>query len=87
MLKEEVMSMLLESEKPMMEKFDVIDKIERLGISHYFEDKIEHQLQELFDTYPNFQEHPECDLLTAALQFRLFRQHGFNISCGTQLSC
>nr|XP_027083589.1 viridiflorene synthase-like [Coffea arabica]XP_027102276.1 viridiflorene synthase-like [Coffea arabica] len=82
MLKEEVMSMLLETEKPMMEKFDVIDKIERLGISHYFEDKIEHQLQELFDTYPNFQEHPECDLLTAALQFRLFRQHGFNISCG-----
>lgn len=86
MLKEEV-SRLLAIEKPMMEKFNLIDNIERLGISYHFGDKIEDQLQEYYDAYTNFEKHAECDLSIAALQFRLFRQHGFNISCGTLLSC
>ncbi|CDP18842.1 unnamed protein product [Coffea canephora] len=81
MLKEEV-SRLLAIEKPMMEKFNLIDNIERLGISYHFGDKIEDQLQEYYDACTNFEKHAECDLSIAALQFRLFRQHGFNISCG-----
>ncbi|KAL3500740.1 hypothetical protein ACH5RR_039833 [Cinchona calisaya] len=82
MLKEEVTRMLLATEKSMMEKFELIDKIERLGISYHFENEIEDQLQELFNLCANFEEYPNYDLYSAALQFRQFRQHGFNISCG-----
>ncbi|CDP07835.1 unnamed protein product [Coffea canephora] len=82
MLKAEVNSMLLATGKTMMERFDFIDKIERLGVSHHFDIEIENQLQEFFNVYTNFGEYSAYDLSSAALQFRLFRQHGFNVSCG-----
>ncbi|XP_027083600.2 sesquiterpene synthase 31-like [Coffea arabica] len=82
MLKAEVNSMLLATGKTVMERFDFIDKIERLGVSHHFDIEIENQIQEFFDVYTNFGEYSAYDLSSAALQFRLFRQHGFNVSCG-----
>ncbi|XP_071917178.1 vetispiradiene synthase 1-like [Coffea arabica] len=81
-LKVEVMSMLLATGTTMMQKLDFIDKIERLGISYHFEDEIQNQLEQLFNLSTNLGRHLEYDLSTAALQFRLFRQYGFNISCG-----
>ncbi|XP_071918653.1 viridiflorene synthase-like [Coffea arabica] len=81
-LKAEVASMVLATGKTMTERFDFIDKIERLGVSHHFDIEIENQLQEFFNVYANFGEYSAYDLSSAALQFRLFRQHGFNISCG-----
>ncbi|XP_027182158.1 viridiflorene synthase-like [Coffea eugenioides] len=82
MLKAEVNSTLLATGKTMMERFDFIDKIERLGVPHHFDIEIENQLQEFFNVYTNFGEYSAYDLSSAALQFRLFRQHGFNVSCG-----
>nr|XP_027082440.1 vetispiradiene synthase 1-like [Coffea arabica] len=74
--------MLLATGTTMMQKLDFIDKIERLGISYHFEDEIQNQLEQLFNLSTNLGRHLEYDLSTAALQFRLFRQYGFNISCG-----
>ncbi|XP_027182188.1 viridiflorene synthase-like [Coffea eugenioides] len=81
MLKAEVMSMLLATSKTMMEKLNFINQIERLGILHHFEDEIENQLQQFFNLCTNLGEHQEYDLSAVGLQFRLFRQHGYNISC------
>ncbi|XP_071917176.1 5-epi-aristolochene synthase-like [Coffea arabica] len=77
-----MMSMLLATGTTMMQKLDFIDKIERLGISYHFEDEIQNQLEQLFNLSTNLGRYLEYDLSTAALQFRLFRQYGFNISCG-----
>lgn len=85
-LKVEMMSMLLATGTTMMQKLDFIDKIERLGISYHFEDEIQNQLEQLFNLSTNLGRYLEYDLSTAALQFRLFRQYGFNISCGIQFA-
>lgn len=80
-LKEEVRSMLVAKEATITEKLHLIDTIERLGISYHFEEEIAKQLEEILNVYADIEEYPELyDLFTAALHFRLFRQHGFNIS-------
>ncbi|KAA8525635.1 hypothetical protein F0562_007483 [Nyssa sinensis] len=76
-LKEEVRSMLMEAESTAAEKINLIDTIERLGVSYHFEKEIEEQLKQIF----NSQDAEDYDLFKMALHFRLFRQHGYNISC------
>ncbi|KAL3528228.1 hypothetical protein ACH5RR_012884 [Cinchona calisaya] len=83
MLKEDVRGMLMAKEITTTEKLHLIDTIERLGISYHFEVEIEEQLEEIFNVQSKIEGHPQADdLFTAALHFRLMRQHGFNISCG-----
>ncbi|XP_027182173.1 viridiflorene synthase-like [Coffea eugenioides] len=81
LLSEEVRRMLLSTENNVMDQLDLIDKVERLGISYHFDNEIEEQLQKIFDECANFEKYQNFDLSTVALQFRLLRQHGFNISC------
>ena len=75
--------MLLSTENNVIDQLDLIDKVERLGISFHFDNEIEEQLQKILDECANFEKYQNFDLSTVALQFRLLRQHGFNISCGT----
>ncbi|CDP10867.1 unnamed protein product [Coffea canephora] len=77
-------SMLTATHCSITEKLKLIDKLERLGISYHFEEEIEHQLEEIFKLSTNYEEEylHSYDLFTAALHFRLLRQHHFNISCG-----
>ncbi|KAI3449958.1 hypothetical protein Pfo_006623 [Paulownia fortunei] len=49
----------------------------RLGVAYHFEQEIEEQLQEIF----KFHSEEDYDLFTAALQFRLLRQHRHYVSC------
>ncbi|CAN1190408.1 Sesquiterpene synthase 2 [Linum perenne] len=59
----------------LFEMLNLINVIERLGIDYHFEVEIELFLQQLYA------EHNSVDnLRTAALSFRLLRQHGYNIS-------
>lgn len=69
------------------QKLDLIQDIQRLGVSHHFENETEELLQQIHNsshdsTEPGDQE-TDNELYTAALQFRLLRQQGYNISCGT----
>ncbi|XP_031102456.1 vetispiradiene synthase 3-like [Ipomoea triloba] len=57
------------------QKLKFIDLLERLGIAYHFEKEIDHQLQHIY-THPVHLN----DLETVALQFRLMRQHGYDIS-------
>lgn len=58
---------------------NLVDLIQRLGVSYHFENEITEALQQSFmddsGTYDD-------ELHNVALRFRLLRQQGFNVSCG-----
>lgn len=79
-MKEEVKHMIISTTgNDTTEKICLIDTLERLGISYHFEEEIEVQISKLFNLNV-IQE--EDDLYSVSLYFRLFRQHGYPISCG-----
>ncbi|TQD91283.1 hypothetical protein C1H46_023127 [Malus baccata] len=75
-LKEEVRSMLMTSPENVSQKLNLIDDIQRLGVSYHFGNEIEEILQKIHKSSYNLD-----DLYTVALRFRLLRQQGFNVSC------
>ncbi|CAI9102855.1 OLC1v1001209C1 [Oldenlandia corymbosa var. corymbosa] len=85
LLKEEVKVMINDASSKVEEKLKLIDTVERIGISYHFGREIEIQLKKILaHRQANYEEEfsSSYDLFTAALHFRLFRQRGFNISCG-----
>uniref|UniRef100_M1BK52 Vetispiradiene synthase n=1 Tax=Solanum tuberosum TaxID=4113 RepID=M1BK52_SOLTU len=72
-LKEQTRSILM-SGKTLAEKLNLFDIVERLGIACHFEKQIDDNID------PNFEAHEYNDLCISSLQFRLLRQHGYNIS-------
>ncbi|KAL2466529.1 Alpha-humulene/(-)-(E)-beta-caryophyllene synthase [Abeliophyllum distichum] len=80
-LKNEVRSMLKAPGKDMVEMMNLIETLERLGVSYHFDDEIEELLERFFNLNSNYA-NEAYDLYTVALHFRLFRQHGYRISCG-----
>ncbi|KAG6389531.1 hypothetical protein SASPL_151002 [Salvia splendens] len=79
-LKMRVRKMIVATETSMTEKLNLIDSVERLGISYHFEKEIEEQIQIFHNSYLEIME--SDDLHFVALCFRLLRQHGCNISTG-----
>ncbi|XP_068340125.1 (-)-germacrene D synthase-like [Pyrus communis] len=75
-LKEEVRRMLTTSPENVSQKLNLIDDIQRLGVSYHFGNEIEESLQKIHKSSYDLD-----DLYTAALRFRLLRQQGYNISC------
>lgn len=80
-LKNEVRSMLTVQGKDMVETMNLIDTLERLGVSYHFEEEIDELLERFFNLNTNYADEA-YDLYTVALHFRLLRQHGYRISCG-----
>ncbi|KAL9275713.1 Valerianol synthase TPS1G-like protein [Drosera capensis] len=69
-----------------VEKMRLIDAVERLGISYHYEKEIEELLPKIFEAYAHdgfhdLEDSDHTDLYTTALVFRVFRQHGYKISC------
>ena len=63
------------------EKLNLIDVVQRLGLSYHFERETEQALQHIYD-----QDHDQDgDLYDVALRFWLLRQHGYNVSSGNYL--
>lgn len=56
----------------------LVDTIQRLGISHQFED----ELELILDRNPSAAQGDEDDLFSTALRFRLLRQRGYNVDTG-----
>ncbi|KAB2610037.1 (-)-germacrene D synthase-like [Pyrus ussuriensis x Pyrus communis] len=75
-LKEEVRRMLMTSPENVSKKLNLIDDIQRLGVSYHFGNEIEEILQKIHESSYDLD-----DLCTAALRFRLLRQQGYNVSC------
>ncbi|XP_047339819.1 terpene synthase 10-like [Impatiens glandulifera] len=77
-LKEEVKIMMLEKMETPFEKLEFIDTIERLGVSYHFDKEIESCLDAIYNETNWSNE--VVDLNETSLRFRLFRQHGYNVS-------
>ncbi|KAK3195387.1 hypothetical protein Dsin_026697 [Dipteronia sinensis] len=81
-LKEQVRKELSAAVNNSLQKpqLDLIDAIERQGVGYHFETEIQQVLQHLYNTYNVIDAHDQYDLHTAALCFRLLRQHGHHVS-------
>ena len=82
-LKEKVRMMLVSPIDNLSEKLNLIDSIQRLGVSYHFENEINEVLQQIYNisTSNDFITH-DSDLHSHSLLFRLFRQHGYRVSSG-----
>nr|Q2XSC5.1 RecName: Full=R-linalool synthase; Short=LaLINS [Lavandula angustifolia]ABB73045.1 linalool synthase [Lavandula angustifolia] len=65
-----------------VQQLELIDDSQNLGLSYYFQDKIKHILNLIYNDHKYFydSEAEGMDLYFTALGFRLFRQHGFKVS-------
>lgn len=79
LLKDEVKTKLTNPERNMVDTMNLIDALERLGISYHFEDEIEYKLERYFGLNTNYEDE-NYDLSTVSLHFRLFRQHGLQLT-------
>ncbi|XP_062162911.1 (-)-germacrene D synthase-like [Alnus glutinosa] len=81
-LKEKVRTMLITPSENPSQKLNLIDAVQRLGVSYHFENEIQEILQHSHKTLHDLNDHENNDdLYTIDLQFRLLRQQGYYISC------
>ncbi|KAJ1376771.1 Terpenoid cyclases/protein prenyltransferase alpha-alpha toroid [Sesbania bispinosa] len=81
MQKEELKKIFLSSSNHISQNLNVIDSLQRLGISYHFEREIDEALEQIHHTFTNNNVNiEECDLHYLALLFRLLRQKGYHIS-------
>ncbi|KAK4492380.1 hypothetical protein RD792_003185 [Penstemon davidsonii] len=73
-LKEEVKIILLEKTNDILDQIEIINILERLGISYHFTEHIDKILEDLFNMVDEMK---FMDLNATSLSFRLLRQHGF----------
>ena len=78
-LKGNVIGMLNDVAKPNLDRLELIDDLQRLGLGYHFEQEIKSALTKIYED-PSYETLERNDLHAAALRFRLLRQHGFNIS-------
>lgn len=79
-LKESVKKMILYEAGDVLSTLELVDDLQRLGISYLFEDEISHVLKMIY--YNHFEAHHKwdaMDLNLKALGFRLLRQNGYQI--------
>ncbi|KAJ4901137.1 hypothetical protein Rs2_15088 [Raphanus sativus] len=82
LLKEKVRKMLDAETKSRLEQLELIDDLQKLGVSYHFEIEIDNILMDFH--HQNGRSVWTCDheedLQATALEFRLLRQHGFDVS-------
>ncbi|KAH0854926.1 hypothetical protein HID58_028204 [Brassica napus] len=82
LLKEKVRKMLDVETKSRLEQLELIDELQKLGVSYHFEVEINDILMDFH--HQNGRSILKCvkeeDLHATALEFRLLRQHGFDVS-------
>ncbi|MCL7024582.1 hypothetical protein MKW94_025893 [Papaver nudicaule] len=64
----------------------LIDTIQRLGLDYHFHNEIKSALDKIYSNGKDYQVFPN-DMSMEAIKFRLFRQHGYQISQGTLSIC
>ena len=79
----EIVRMLLDKEDlASLHKLELIDTIQRLGVSYHFEDEIKRILEAIHNADEKLSSE---DLNATSLKFRLLRQHNFSIPQGNCL--
>jgi (-)-alpha-terpineol synthase len=84
-LKEEVRMMFHKVVDP-LEKLELIDILQRLGLSYHFDDEIRRTLEGIYNANHGGEMCNMENIYTTALEFRLLRQHGYSVPQGKQLN-
>ncbi|KAE8651968.1 hypothetical protein Csa_006533 [Cucumis sativus] len=69
-----------------LKQLELIDMLQRLGISYHFENEIKNVLKTIYDKSYEQEHWKNNNLYATSLEFRLLRQHGFNLSQASFLS-
>ncbi|EXC24794.1 Myrcene synthase [Morus notabilis] len=78
-LKDEEREILKTLEGDHIAQLEHIDILQRLGISYHFEAEIQSVLEEIYTNYNNMYSKKNMNLYATALEFRILRQHGYQI--------
>ncbi|KAJ0968566.1 hypothetical protein J5N97_025483 [Dioscorea zingiberensis] len=70
---------LISKEVSPLESVVIIDKLQQLGIDHLYVEEIGSTLSSIYDIYIHDHKHDD-DLFQSTLFFRLFREHGYDVS-------
>ena len=65
-----------------LEQLELIDILQRLGLSNHFEGELKRILEGLYNNDQSGDTWRKENLYATTLKFRLLRQHGYNISQG-----
>ena len=65
-----------------LKQLELIDTLQRLGISYHFENEIKNVLKGIYEKSNESDDSEQNNLYATSLKFRLLRQHGFNVSQG-----
>ncbi|KAI4331070.1 hypothetical protein MLD38_029293 [Melastoma candidum] len=79
MLKEKVKGMINAGNTQPLDKLELIDAVQRLGLGYHFEAEIRDALDPVRESYLNGGGSDVNNLYSTALLFRLLRQYGFHI--------
>ena len=63
-----------------LEQLELIDILQRLGLSHHFEGEMKRILEGLYNNDQSGDTWRKENLYATTLKFRLLRRHGYNIS-------
>ena len=68
-----------------LERLELIDILQRFGISYHFDDEIQRTLEGIYNANHGGEMCNKENIYATALEFRLLRQHGYNVPQGKQL--
>ncbi|KAI3687945.1 hypothetical protein L1987_81650 [Smallanthus sonchifolius] len=79
-LKDAAKKMIRNVESPLINTLELVDDLQRLGISYHFEDEIRNLVEVVYNNYyKTLDKWNRMDLNLKALGFRLLRQHGYQV--------
>ncbi len=84
-LKQEARKMIIAGIEDPSKNLDLIDTIQRLGVSYHFEEEIKELLEKMHGNLDAFVKDNADHLHQISLCFRLLRQQGYKVSCGNML--
>ncbi|KAG2667181.1 hypothetical protein I3760_15G099900 [Carya illinoinensis] len=67
-----------------IKQLELIDTLQRLGVSYHFEDEIRRILKNKHNTHHNGDVCEKQSLYATAIEFRLLRQHRYDVPQGKQ---
>lgn len=77
----EVVEFMLKNVVEPLDQLELIDHLQRLGVAYHFHDEIERSLKKIHSDHTN-KDKWKKNLHATALRFRLFREHGYEVSQG-----
>ncbi len=79
-LKQEVRNMIVAGIEDPARNLDLVDWIQRLGVSYHFQEEIEELFLKMLGKLDEYVENNADDLHKISLCFRLLRQQGYKVS-------